>query len=98
MKYFNLKGPGHENDPELVLIRNDRPDSGGELTKGNYIAKGLVSNGLAPYHNPFLTIRTTKEVIDGHDGIWNDTLQSFLRQFILLSIENPGQMPTLKEP
>jgi hypothetical protein len=97
-KCFNLKGPSHENDPELVLIRNDRPESGGELTKGNYIEKGLVSNGRAPYHNPFLTIRTTKEVIDGHNGIWNDTLRSFLRQFILLSLEHPGLMPTFRTP
>jgi pimeloyl-ACP methyl ester carboxylesterase len=94
---FNLKTPGHENDAILMLMRCDAPGKcSKDLVGDHYIPRGPVADGLAPFHNPFLNIRTTSAVMSGHTDIWNDNLQSFLRQFVLLSITNPEAIPALE--
>lgn len=94
---FNLKTPGHENDAILMLTRCDAPGKcDKDLVGDHYIPRGPVAQGLAPFHNPFLNIRTNSAVMNGHNDIWNDNLQSFLRQFVLLSITDPGALPTIE--
>ena len=40
------------------------------------------NNPEPPTHAPFLVIAATSDVVDGHSGIWGDTLQEFIEDFI----------------
>lgn len=45
----------------------------------------------APAHLPILNIRTTQDVMTGHNDIWNPTMQGFLVQLLLYIVEGPQQ-------
>lgn len=42
-----------------------------------------------PPYMPILNIRTTQEVMTGHNDIWNPTMQGFLVQLLLYIVEGP---------
>lgn len=49
---------------------------------------------LAPPHMPIMNIRTTSDIMSGHNDIWNPTMQGFLVQLMLYIVEGPQQRPT----
>ena len=44
---------------------------------------------ITPRHMPILNIRTTGEVMTGHNDIWNPTMQGLLVQLLLSIVERP---------
>jgi hypothetical protein len=45
-----------------------------------------------PAHMPIMNIRTTREVMSGHNDIWNPTMQGFLVQLMLYIVEGPTSL------
>jgi hypothetical protein len=39
---------------------------------------------------PIMNIRTTREIMTGHNDIWNPTMQGFLVQLMLYIVERPA--------
>lgn len=70
----------------LLLTRCDNPGSCREVTGDHYIKRGTAAQGLTPYAFPILNIRTTSDVMSGHNDIWNPTMRGFLTQMFLISI------------
>ncbi len=89
------------NDAQLMYANAEptlltRCDSMGECIAAagdQFIAKGAVDKGFAPVNNPIMNIRTTGEIMSGHNDIWNPTIQGFLTQLVAISIADPSAVP-----
>lgn len=64
--------------------RTDCSDVIADLPRAN---EGETSHSLmVGKRMPFMNIRTSGEVMNGHNDIWNTTLQAFLTQYVTLSL------------
>jgi hypothetical protein len=70
----------------LLLTRCDRPSSCSEVAGDHYIKRGPSADGLTTYAFPIMNIRTTNDVMNGHNDIWNATMRGFLTQMFLISV------------
>ena len=50
----------------------------------------LIHLGTTVPNNPYLNIRVDRQLIKGHNDIWQDDIVSFLRDLIMIST-TPGQ-------
>jgi pimeloyl-ACP methyl ester carboxylesterase len=75
----------------LLLTRCDNPGDCGDVAGDHYIKRGPAANGLTPYAFPIMNIRTTSDVMSGHNDIWNSTIRGFLTQMFLISVP-PAKM------
>ena len=66
----------------VLLTRCDAPGDCSEVA-------GARHRMVAPKHRPILHIRTTSDVMTGHNDIWNPTMQGILVQFLLYIVERP---------
>jgi hypothetical protein len=62
-----------------------------EVAPGHYIKRGPLNVPNAkmnpmPYWMPIMNIRTSKEVMNGHNDIWNPVMQNFMVQFMLYTV------------
>jgi pimeloyl-ACP methyl ester carboxylesterase len=71
---------GRQAEP-VLLTRCDAANDCAEVAGEHYLD--------APSHMPIMNIRTTGEVMTGHNDIWNPTMQGFLVQLMLYIVERP---------
>lgn len=81
------------------LTRCDTPELCAEVAPDHYIRRGPLGVPTAetdptPERMPIMNIRTTKDIMTSHTDIWNPTMQSFLVQFLLLTVSKPTDMPS----
>ncbi|WP_431102905.1 hypothetical protein [Roseateles noduli] len=70
---------------ELELRRCDVQGDCTVVAGDHFIARGAVATGLVPERLPILNIRTTEAVMDGHNDLWNPTVENFALQLVLLA-------------
>ena len=58
-----------------------------ESERGSVVFNGsvLISKGRTRPNNPYMNIFTTKDVMSGHNDIWNEVVSSFLSDLIRIS-------------
>jgi hypothetical protein len=67
-----------------LLTRCEKPGECVQVAGNHYIE--------LPPHMPIMNIRTTREVMSGHNDIWNPTMQGFLVQLMLYIVEGPTSL------
>ena len=82
-------------DKRLLL---KRCDVAGDCLKisgpSHFIPKRSAgATGLISTRFPIMNIRTTNAVVEGHNGIWGESVQSFITQLTTVAIEEPGRLP-----
>ena len=75
----------------VLLTRCDAAGDCAEAADGHYILRGAVSEGKTPLKMPIMNIRTTGSIMNGHNDIWNPTMQGFLVQFLLITVSTSEQ-------
>lgn len=86
------------NDKRAMLpsAATDRPARSPMLTRCDKPGEcALVAGDHAitvPEHMPIMNIRTTREIMSGHNDIWNPTMQGFLVQLMLYIVEGPKSL------
>lgn len=80
------------------LTRCDSPELCADVAPGHYIQRGPLGPAPAnidptPERMPIMNVRTTKDIMTSHTDIWNPAMQSFLVQFLLLTVSNPAVEP-----
>lgn len=68
----------------------DEVAPGHVLKRGPLNAPGATLNPV-PFRLPIMNIRTTKDIMDGHNDMWNPVMQSFLVQLMLHTVTEPGK-------
>lgn len=88
---------GTKEEPKPVLLtRCDRRGDCSEVAGDHYIMRGSAKDGKTPFNMPIMNIRTTSEVMNGHNDIWNGTMHSFLVQLLLLTVSQPESVPSIQ--
>jgi pimeloyl-ACP methyl ester carboxylesterase len=92
-----LKDPDTDEvvDPPYIT-RCDIKGMCSAVAGDHYILRGQLGKGTAgknptPERMPIMNIRTTSDVMKDHNDIWNPTMQSFLVQFLLLTVATPPE-------
>ncbi len=67
---------------QLVEIQNAWANNTGVLLSNG---SSLQSRGKTTYLNPYLNIKVSEEISDGHNDIWNDNIVAFIRDLITIS-------------
>lgn len=79
----------------LMLTRCESKNDCKEVIGEQFLARGDVADGYIPYRFPISNIRTTSEVMSGHNDIWNPTASNFLYKLMDVFIEHPEAAPTI---
>ncbi|MFL6717684.1 MAG: hypothetical protein ACJ8G3_15145 [Burkholderiaceae bacterium] len=86
---------GKMADP-VLLTRCDNKGDCGLVAHNHTILRGPASEGKTPEKMPIMNVRTTGVVMSGHNDIWNSTMQGFLVQFMLLTVDRPTAISSIK--
>jgi len=78
------QGQAQARERPVLLTRCEEPDDC-ELVAPRHVMK-------APPGMPIVNIRTTREVMSGHNDIWNPTMRAFLVQLMIKIVER-GEQP-----
>jgi hypothetical protein len=81
----------------VLLTRCDAAGDCAEVADDHYILRGPAGEGKTPLKMPIMNIRTTGSIMNGHNDIWNPTMQGFLVQFLLLTVSKPIGMPAMRQ-
>lgn len=94
---FNaLKSPSQtiRRASPVVLTRCEKSRDCDSVARGHWLERGPIAEGKIPFGFPIMNVRTTGQVMDGHSGNWDPTLQSFISQLLVLALRNPAAIPT----
>ena len=72
---------GGNIDPKKAWLSQIESERGSVVFNGSV----LISKGRTRPNNPYMNIFTTKDVMSGHNDIWNEVVSSFLSDLIRIS-------------
>jgi hypothetical protein len=79
----------------VLLTRCDNAGDCANVAGDHFIRRGMSTSGLVPLKMPIMNIRTTRQIMTGHNDIWNKTMDGFLVQFLLTVVARPEVIPSI---
>lgn len=87
-----------ESPRALWLQRCDEAGKCKHISASHFLKRGDIDKGDLPMRLPYLNIRVSSDVADGHNDIWNKEFEAFLTNMLTAAVNDPGSLPTVKPP